>query len=121
STYIDLAGSFARQGLALARATGEPGARFFGLMAQARHARASGRLGSARILLEPLLAEAERMRDPRYAIQVHTAIGQDHTAHGDHERALAHFRRAMRDAEALGDYSVGGPARRALVRASAAQ
>jgi tetratricopeptide (TPR) repeat protein len=117
STYLELAGIFSRRGLAAARASGDPGARFSSVLAEAQLARVSGRAGSARIVLEPLLNEAAQLHDPYLILHVHTAIGQDYAASGDDERATAHFRQAMHQAEAVSGTADGRVARLALLRA----
>jgi hypothetical protein len=117
STYLELAGTFSRRGLAAASASGERGARFWSLLAEAQLARVSGRAGSARIVLEPLLHEAAQLHDPYLIIYVHTAIGQDYAASGDDEYAAVHFRHAMHQAETVSAAADGRVARLALLRA----
>jgi tetratricopeptide (TPR) repeat protein len=118
STYVELAGSFARQALDYAAESNGLGARFLGVLAHMRHDRISGRLPTAVHLLTPLLSEGERCHDPAVAVQVYTAIGQDFAARGEWESARSQFQRAVQGANEQGMIFLGEHAKRELFRGS---
>jgi tetratricopeptide (TPR) repeat protein len=118
STYVDLAGTFAQRTLNYVVDVHDPGGLYLGLIARARHERISGRMSSAIHLIEPLLADADRIHDPFLAVQMHTAIGQDHAARGEHERAREAYQRAFQGASACGATYLGEYPKRELLRGS---
>ena len=120
-TYVTLADDFAQQALNLAAEINDVGAVYLGTLARARHERISGRRSTSMNLLTALLADADKHDDPHLRVQVHTAIGQDHAARGDHDRARAHYQLAVQGANECGNLYSGEYAKRELVRASVGQ
>jgi tetratricopeptide (TPR) repeat protein len=118
SIHVEMAGAFAQQALNHVVDTDEPGAFYMGRIAQARYERLGGRMPSAIPLIEPLLADADRIHDRHLAIQMHTAIGQDYAARGEHELAREAYQRAFQVASACGAVFLGEYPKRELLRGS---